>query len=55
MRLSIGPKYVSGVANPVIVLTRQDGKSVVSPVAMFRGCSVADNGDGTSTLTLSND
>lgn len=52
---NIGPKYVSGVADPVIRLTRENETVVFTPVAMLIGCAVANNGDGTSTLTLSTD
>lgn len=50
-----GPKYVSGVADPVVKLTRESGATVTTPVAMLRGCVAVDNGDGTTTLTLSDE
>lgn len=51
----IGPKYVSGVADPVVRLTRENGTVAITPVAMLSGCTAADNGNGTTTLTLSNE
>lgn len=51
--MTIGPKYISGVATPVIVLTRQHGTTATTPVALLNGCSAVDNGDGTITITLS--
>lgn len=50
--MTTGAKYVSGVADPVIRLTRDNGTTVITPVVMFEDGTVTDNGNGTTTLTV---
>ncbi len=51
-----GPKYVRGVVGSGrVVLHRDDDSTDEAPMWMFSGVSIADNGDGTATLTFADE
>lgn len=51
--LSLGPKFVSGqTERGRVILVRDDETTDETPVWMFTGVNISDNGDGTATLTF---